>query len=142
MYVCAHVTDALVIFGGSCFHQMVAFMTNLLVPQLRITQLHWIVSKMPARFGLGVASLSVLEKEELFDQLGSPGLAPGNNGMACWTPQGQHWTTSLLTERELSKDCWKQANYDLYSFLLWIWSWQLVYDYWGSLHFIKLRQRF
>ena len=30
--------------------------------------------------------------------------------MACWTPQGQHWSTSLLTERELSKDCWNHAN--------------------------------
>lgn len=58
----------------------------------------------------GVACFSVLVEEELFDQLGSAGPATRNNGMACWTPQGQHWSTSLLTERELSKDCWNHAN--------------------------------
>lgn len=68
---------------------------------------------MGSQISAGVAPLSALVEEELFDKLGSAALASGNNGMACWTPQGQQWSSGLLTERELSKDCRNQANYDL-----------------------------
>lgn len=40
-----------------------------------------------------------------------------DNGMACWTLQGQYWSTGLLTGRELPEQCWNLANC---LFFLWI----------------------
>lgn len=43
---------------------------------------------------------------------------PQNNRAVCWTPQGQHWTTSSLKEDGLSKERRSTANYQLCFFLL------------------------